>query len=265
MSFQPLVPFGGYAGWTLLDRTLERQLEAFSNNPVNDRDMQYFRENIGTIVSAEELVSDYQLLRVALGAFGLQDDLPNRAFIRKALEEGTTNRDAFVNKLADKRYLNFSEAFGFGEAALPKTLEPGFADRILSRFERVEFERAVGEQNEELRISLNLERELPEIVADAPDVDTAWLSILGNPPLRAAFETALGLPESIGLVDIDQQLEVFKDKSRSILGTENLAEIATEEGIEEIIQNYLGRAQLASVSNVASPASIAVTLLAPLA
>ena len=105
MSFQPLVPFGGYAGWTLLDRTLDRQLEAFSNNPVNDRDMQYFRENIGTIVSAEELVSDYQLLRVALGAFGLQDDLPNRAFIRKALEEGTTNRDAFVNKLADKRYL----------------------------------------------------------------------------------------------------------------------------------------------------------------
>ena len=266
MTFQPAIPIGGYAGWTLLDRTMDRQLEAFSKNPVNERDMQYFRENIGLIVSAEELVADYRLLRVSLGAFGLQDDLPNRAFIRKALEEGTTNSDAFVNRLADKRYRTFSEAFGFGEVAVPKTLVPGFADDILSRFERVEFERAVGEQDEELRLALNLERELPEIAAEAPDMDTGWLSIMGNPPLRTAMETALGLPSSIALIDIDQQLEAFKDKARTILGTDDLTQIATEEGIEDVVKNYLGRAQLANFSNAtAAPGSIAVTLLAPLA
>jgi len=266
MTFQPVVPLGGYAGWTLLDRTLDRQLETFSKSPINARDMEYFRENIGLVVSAEQLVSDYQLLRVALGAFGLQDDLPNRAFIRKALEEGTTSSDAFVNRLADKRYRSFSEAFGFGEAAVPKTLQSGFADTILARFERVEFERAVGEQNEELRIALNLERELPEIAAGAPDKDTAWLSVMGNPPLRAAFETALGLPDSFGLIDIDQQIEGFQEKARAIFGTDDMTQIATEEGIENVVQNYLGRAQLASVtSGVASSGSIAVTLLAPLA
>lgn len=267
MSFQPIVPLTGYAGWTLLDRTLDRQLEVFSKNPVNDRDMQHFRENIGVVVSAEELVSDYQMLRVALGAFGLQDDLPNRAFIRKVLEEGTTNNEAFVNRLADKRYREFSEAFGFGELALPKTLGAGFADDILKRFERVEFEVAVGEQNEEMRLALNLQRELPSIAADIQsedDFDTAWLTVMGNPPLRAAMETALGLPTSIGAVDIDQQLEAFREKAVSIFGSDDLREIATETGVEEIIQNYLGRAQLASITNVASPGSIAVTLLAPL-
>lgn len=264
MTFQPAVPLGGYAGWKLLDRTIDRQMEAFAKNPVNERDMQYFRENIGVIVSAEELVSDYRLLRVALGAFGLQDDLPNRAFIRKALEEGTTNNDAFVNRLADKRYKTFSEAFGFGEVAIPKTLNPGFADDILARFQRVEFEVAVGEQNEELRFALNLERELPQIAADLPDNDTAWLSVMGNPPLRAAMQTALGLPDSYAAIDIDQQLEGFKEKARSIFGTDALTEIATEDGIEQVVQNYLGRAQLNSVTNIASSGSIAVTLLAPL-
>lgn len=244
---------------------MDKQMEAFAKNPVNDRDMKYFRDNIGLIVSAEELVADYRLLRVALGAFGLQDDLPNRAFIRKALEEGTTNREAFVNRLADKRYRNFSEAFGFGEVAVPKTLQPGFANDILSRFQRVEFERAVGEQSEELRFALNLERELPEIVASTPDNDTAWLSVMGNPPLRAAMETGLGLPSSFGAIDIDQQLDGFKAKARGIFGTDKLSEIATEAGIETVVQNYLGRAQINAFSSIASPGSIAVTLLAPLA
>ena len=269
MTFQPVVPLAGYAGWTLLDRTLDRQLETFAKNPVNDRDIAHFRENIGLIVSAEELVSDYQLLRVALGAFGLQEDLPNRAFIRKVLEEGTTRDDAFVNRLADKRYREFSEAFGFGEVAVPKTLQRGFADDILTRFQRVEFEVAVGEQNQEMRLALTLERQLPEIAADiegAEDLDTAWLTIMGNPPLRAAMETALGLPTSIGAVDIDQQLAAFREKSQTVFGTDDLRDIvATEEGIEGVIRNYLGRAQLAGISNVASPGSIAVTLLAPLA
>lgn len=265
MTFQPAVPLGGYAGWKLLDRTIDAQMDAFAKNPVNDRDMQYFRENIGVIVSAEELVSDFRLLRVALGAFGLQEDLPNRAFVRKALEEGTTNREAFVNRLADKRYRVFSEAFGFGEVAVPKTLQPGFAEDILSRFQRVEFERAVGDQNEELRLSLNLERELPEIAADTPDNDTAWLTVMGNPPLRSAMQTALGLPDTFGLIDLDQQLDVFKEKARTVLGTDQMTEIATEDGIENVIQNYLGRAQLNTVTNFATSASIAVTLLAPLA
>ncbi|MEM9317768.1 MAG: DUF1217 domain-containing protein [Pseudomonadota bacterium] len=265
MSFQPVVPLSGMAGWAFLSKTLDAQTEAYSRAPINARDMEYFRENIGQVFTAEELVSDYRLLRVALGAYGLQEDLPNRAFVRTILADGTTDPEALSNRLADKRYSAFSEAFGFGEVALPKTLETGFADTILARFERQEFERAVGEQNNDMRLALNLQRELPEILSEGLENDNAWLTVMGNPPLRSAFETALGLPESFGLIDIDQQLETLKDRARSILGTDNLSEIATDDGIENVIQNYLGRAQIASVTNIASPAAIAVTLLAPIA
>lgn len=74
MSFQPLLPLTGYAGWQFLQSTLETQQARFAENPENARDREYFKENIGKITSAEDLVSDYRLLRVALGAYGLSDD-----------------------------------------------------------------------------------------------------------------------------------------------------------------------------------------------
>jgi hypothetical protein len=61
-------------------------------------------------------VGDRRLLEVALGAFGLDDDIRNRFFIRKVLEEGTTSPSRrFANRLSDKRYLALAETFGFGD------------------------------------------------------------------------------------------------------------------------------------------------------
>ena len=68
MSFQPVIPAGGYAGWTFLNRTREVQQSAFEASPQISRDVAAFEERIGSITSAEELVGDRQLLRVALGA-----------------------------------------------------------------------------------------------------------------------------------------------------------------------------------------------------
>ena len=121
MTYAPVVPFGGLAGWAFLTRTREAQKTAFASSPAVQRDEAYFRDRIGGISSAEELVSDRRLLSVALGAFGLEDDINNRYFIRKVLEDGTLDPKALGNKLADKRYLELSKAFGFGDYATPRT------------------------------------------------------------------------------------------------------------------------------------------------
>ncbi|MEM9755202.1 MAG: DUF1217 domain-containing protein [Pseudomonadota bacterium] len=265
MSFQPVVPLGGYAGWTFLTRTLEAQSAAFSAAPLNERDTAYFRQNISTISSAADLVEDFQLLRVALGAFGLQEDQPNRAFIRTILDEGTSDNAALANRLADKRYRAFSEAFGFGESTPPKTQQAGFADRILARFERQEFERAVGEQDDSMRLALNLQRELPELAARGLTADTNWLSILGSPPLREVFETALGLPEGFGLIDLDQQVEQIRSRARVVLGTDDVATLARADQTDGVLRNFFGRAQIEGLTGAATPAAIALTLLQEIA
>ena len=156
--YLPVVPLEGLAGWRFLQRTYDRQLEAFGASAPVERDATYFREKIAGVTSAAELVADRRLLSVALGAFGLQEDIANKYFIQKVLEEGTTNPDAFANRLSDKRYRELSAAFGFGPGEFRFNTLATFPNRIVEDFERNAFEVRVGEQSETMRIALDFAR-----------------------------------------------------------------------------------------------------------
>ena len=103
MSFQPVIPLTGYLGWRFLERTSDAQQDIFAKSQPVQRATDHFREKIGKVNSAADLVNDRQLLSVALGAFGLDADINNRAFIQKVLEDGTLSQDALANRLADNR------------------------------------------------------------------------------------------------------------------------------------------------------------------
>lgn len=259
MTFQPVIPITGYAGWRFLQRTLDTQKEAFVQTAVFQRQSDYFRENIGKITSAEELVADRRLLEVALGAFGLDDDIRNKAFIQKILEDGTLSQDALANRLSDKRYAALSREFGFGDLGSRTNLF-NFAERIVSRFEDRQFERAVGEVNNDMRVALNLGTGLKDIFDQNLPEDAQWFALMGNPPVRSIFETALGFPSSFGAIDIDQQLTAFKDRSRSVFGTEKVSDFADPQLQEKLIRIYLVRSETAAFAS-ASGGSVALTLL----
>ena len=261
MSFTPVIPMAGYAGWRFLARTMDDQSASLNATPAISRDMAYFRDHIGQVQSAGDLVQDYRLLRVALTAFGLQDDLPNKAFIRRILEDGVTDENALSNRLADKRYRDFSQAFGFGTGLPPLSRLPGFADRILAKFEARNFELAVGEVSDDMRLVLNAVRELPQIAAEDGRDSTRWLRIMGNPPLRSLFETAFGLPTAIGSLDLDRQLETFQERAEAILGDGAVGQFADPERVENLVRNFLARAQLTQGPAISSPAAIALSLL----
>jgi hypothetical protein len=258
---QPLLPLGGYAGWRFLSQSLPAQVERFAAGPVEARETAYFRDTIASISTPEALVSDYRLLRVALGAYGLQQDLPNRAFIRTLLEQGTTDSGALANRFADKRYRNFAEAFGFGGPLPPKTSLPGFADRMLARFTRQSFEEAVGAQDETMRLALTAQRELGELTARRTTDTTAWLSVLGTPPLRKVFETALGLPASIGTLDIDRQVSAFRQAAERTLGQSEIAQFADPERVEDLIRVFTLKSEAASGPSPLTPGYAALVLL----
>ena len=261
MSFSPVIPFGGYAGWKFLTRTREAQQQAFTQSESVNRTEQYFRERIGQIDSAKDLVADFRLLSVSLRAFGLSDDISNKYFVQKVLEEGTLDPEAFANRLADKRYAAFSREFGFGDYAVPRTKLSDFADRILDRYEDQAFEEAVGTQNDQLRLAMNAERELGTIAGKSISGDAKWLTILGSAPLREVFQTAFGLPEAFAGIDLDKQIEVLKDRSERFLGFSDIAGFGEGEASEHLIRLYLLRSDSAGFGAAYSSAASALTLL----
>ncbi|WP_271949615.1 DUF1217 domain-containing protein [Ruegeria faecimaris] len=261
MTFQPVIPSGGIVGWRFLQRTYEGQLNSFSSSSVNEREATYFRENIGKVQTAEDLVSDRRLLQVALGAFGLESDIDNRYFIQKILSDGTSADDALSNRLSDKRYREFSEAFGLGPGEIRRTILSTFMEDIARDNVTSRFEVAVGEQDESMRISLYAQHALAELASQDSSGDTKWFDLMGLPPLRKMMETALGLPSSFGQLDIDKQLEVFKDRLSNLTGSDDLAQFADEEAIGDLTDRYLARSQITQLQSTISPAQTALLLL----
>ncbi len=259
--FQPVLVSSGLVGWQFLQRTYDQQLATFSESNVQKRDTDHFRENIQSVTSAEDLVADRQMLTVALGAFGLQDDIDNRFFIQKMLEDGTTADDALANRFTDERYNDFSAAFGLGPGEIRGSLRPGFADEIIAKYQANSFEVAAGAQDDTMRVALYAERTLSDVVGGTGSEAQKWFSIMGQPPLRTLFETAFGLPSSFGQADIDLQLTVFQERAQRTFGVSDPAEFADPEVLDRLITTYFARTQLQNGGAGASGAAIALTLL----
>lgn len=261
MSFAPILPATGPLGYQLLTRTEDKQRAIFDRQPEIARDIAYFTEKIGEVKSAEDLVSDRRLLKVALGAFGLDDEIDKRAFMRKILEEGTEDREAFANRFVDPRYGDIARAFGFGDAGGARTEDPGFAAEITAAFKDRQFEIAVGDQNEGLRLALNFRREIKEY-ANANDPEgTAWFSVMGQPQMRAVFEGAFGLPDSFGQLDIDRQQQEFKDLNNRFFGSKSLAVFQDDARVDEVIKRFLIRRSIEEGPSASTPGAAALALL----
>jgi hypothetical protein len=259
MTYQPVLPLSGYTGWRFLQRTLDTQTKAFTQSAEIKRATDYFRDNIGKITTVDDLMKDRRLLDVSLKAFGLDDDINNKAFIRKVLAEGTIKDTAFANRLSDKRYAEFARVFGFGDLGARTGLAT-FPDTIITRFNSRQFEKAVGEQSNEMRLALNVASGIKDVLANSSTSTGQWFGVMGNSPLRRVFETALGFSPSFGQIDLDQQLSAFKTRARAIFGTDDLASFADPAAQEKLIRLYLVRAE-AAASSGSTPASRALSLL----
>lgn len=266
MTFAPALPLTGYAGWVFLKRSMPAQSAALNNSAEIKRDDEYFRAKIGSVKTADDLLKDRRLLKVALGAFGLSGDIDNKAFLRKVLTDGTLKANALSNRLADKQYQKLSAAFGFGDFTTPSTQLSDFPDKILSAYKDRQFETAVGEQDDDLRLALNATRELPSLASKTTSsVDAKWFTIMGNTPLRKVFETALGLPSNMAALDIDQQLGIFKEKAEAQFGSADPAQFSNSATTESLIRRFLVRSQAASISQQSSSAATALGLIQQIA
>lgn len=244
-----------------MQATYDKQFDVFSQGPVLQRESDYFIENIGSVKTAGDLISDPRLLNVALGAFGLEEDSYKKAFLERILQEGTEADDALANRLGDERYVQFSEAFGFGPGQSLKTGNAKAMYDLVYTNQVQSFEAAVGEQDHAMRVAMFSERELPNLAGDGTSVNTKWFNVMGQPALRELFETAMGLPPSLAQIDLDQQLETFKDKSKAMFGTDDIAVFSDPEKMKKLISTYLVRSEIADFQASVSSGSTALLLL----
>jgi Protein of unknown function (DUF1217) len=190
--------------YRLVSRDLPRSISAVEREPQVKRETAYYLSKIGTVKTIEEFVGDRRLFQYAMKAHGLEDMAYAKAMMVKVLKEGRDETDAFANRLADRRYVDFAETFDFarhGELATTFTkAQQGVADKYL----RQTLEQNAGANNEGVRLALYFQRKASSV--------TSVTELLGDRALAAVTRTALGMPQSTALLDIDKQIEMFEAK-----------------------------------------------------
>lgn len=235
MSFSPIIPTKGLNGWQFLQRTLEKQTASHSSTTAAQRDEAYFLQNIGKIGSAEELVNDRRMLRVALSAFGLAEDLPNRAFIQRVLEsptsaQGPDEKRSFVQRLSDRRYHDLATAFGFGDRA-PETAQSA-SDQILKNNSREELS---------TRFTASMQQDLSALAGSDIGEEATWTLIINTPSLRTLFETVYDLPENFDRLALDAQISALRDQTEMIFGSGAVGQFAEQDKLDELSGRYIDR------------------------
>lgn len=260
MSFQPVLPLGGYAGWQFLQKTLASQQQSYDSAAQMTRDTDYFAANIGKVTTVDQLMADPKLLRVALGAFGLSDQSSYTALIRKVLTQGSTSSTALANTLSDKRWLAFAQSFNFGDGGTPNTTTSGFAARIVSAYQSQSFTAAVSTANADLGLALGMQTALPGLASASSSEAAKWYTILGTTSMRTMLQTALGLPASIASIDIDKQVTLFQNRMQQVFGDSSVAQFSDPASMDKLTKLFLVRSA-ASGAGSGSAASAALTLL----
>lgn len=260
MPFTPVIPSSGLVGWNFLKSSQSQQIEIFERSPNIQRDVNYFLSNIGDVETLDDFMSDRRLQKVALGAFGLGDEISKGAFVRKVLEEGTTERTAFAVRLNNPDYLKLAKTFIVkSDGAL--SISRDAAEKMAQDYKIKAFEIEVGEINNSMRLSLNFKREIAEISAQNLSEDAGWFTAMASVPIRKVLEGAFSLPEGFSQLDLDRQKELLADNANRQFGKTSVKVFQDPDAVETAIRKYLLREQLNEGPSASTQGFAALSLL----
>lgn len=259
MVFQPVIPLSGFGGWNFLQNTYDAQLETYSNSPQIKNDIDYFTEKFAEPMAVEDFLSDQRLRRISMTAYGLAGEEWKTGYVRTVLEEVQDPESTFLGRLNNPQYSQFAEAMRPVDGKILLTL-PNLQE-MTARFAAESFELAVGEQDNAMRLSLNYQSEISELVSEGSSDQTILYRLLGSVPARTVLESALGLPTDIRGLDLDRQAEILDERLQSHLGISSLQDLKDPELVDRMVSRYMALDGLNNSAAATGPGATALVLL----
>lgn len=234
--FQPAIPLSGYGGWKFLQSTYTRQLENFADSPQIRNDRDYMVNKLSEPISTEAFLDDRRLLRVTMTAFGLAGEEWKRGFVEKALDEAADPDSNFFQRLNNPKYTRYAQTFTPDEGQI--RIAPDDLAGLADQFERAAFQLAVGDVDNSMRLSLNYQSEIVDMVGIGSSDEAILFRILGSVPVRTVLEGALNLPQDMRSLDLDRQADILREQLSSKLGVRDLTDLTRLDKIDEVIKRY---------------------------
>jgi hypothetical protein len=230
------------ATYKMYSADMTRSLANVSKEPLVARDTEYYLANITKVKSIDDFLNNDRLYRYAMKAFGLEDMIYAKAFMRKVLTEGIDTDKSFANTLTDPRYKEFASTFNFARYGDVTTVFDRTQQGTADMYVRQTLEEKAGDQNQGVRLALYFQRKASSI--------TEPLQLLADPALAQVTRTLIGLPEQAAGMDIDKQAALIKDRL-------NLEDFQDPAKLEELITRFtamyeMNNPQTATISPMAA-------------
>ena len=184
---------------------------------------QYYQQHIGDVKSIDDFIKDTRLFDYAMKAFGLEDMSYAKALMRKVMSEGTSDPNAFANKLSDDRFVEFAKTFDFPTQGDQTTQSTAVQQDVVSRYTRQTMEDNAGQDNVAVKLALYFQRE-------APNVKSAY-GILADTALWTVVKTIFGFPDAMSNAGIDVQAKAITQKL-------NIADLSDPTKLNRLISRF---------------------------
>jgi hypothetical protein len=168
-----------------IEKNLARYQKMIASEPAVKTATAYYAANIGKVKSIGDLVGNYRLLSYALTAYGLGDQVNNKALVTKVLEGGYTSSRALANTLSNPNWAKFAKAFDFVGSGASSISTSSAVSTTETNYDEAKLESQEGQQDVGVQLALYFQRV-------APTIKSAY-SVLGDENLLEAFQTIFGI------------------------------------------------------------------------
>lgn len=199
---------GTYTSYKNIVSDMSRTLKTVMTQPQVKRETDYYTATIRSIGSVDKFLENDKIYSYAMQAWGLEDMAFAKGMMRKVL----TDPD-FAGKMVDKRYQNFAKAFDFGRYGDKATERDSATRQTVNKYMQQTLEVRTGDQNPGARLALYFNRTISEMTQGGTLSQDSWAyQIMGDKALREVVFTALSLPETLGVSDIEAQKRLLESR-----------------------------------------------------
>jgi len=209
--------------YQIITRNLARTKSLIENDAVVKRETDYFNANIKKIKSIDDFMKNDRIYRYAMKAYGLEDMIYGKAFIKKLLTEGIENPKSMANKMTNPLYKEFAAAFDFAGKGDKATEEASATTEAVQRYVQLTLEKKEGESNEGVQLALYFKRK-------ASSVKTT-MGLLADKALLKFVQTTFNIPEGASKADLDMQV-------RNLEKHINVKDLQDPKKVDKLIQRF---------------------------
>ncbi len=214
-----------------------------NNEPAVKTAAAYYAKNIGAVKSASQLIGDYRLLSYALKAYGLGDQVNNKALIQKVLAGGVANSHALANTLPNPAWRKFAAAFNFAAKGATAPTSSKSVATTKSDYVEQQLESDQGQSDPGIQLALYFARVAPTI--------TNSFQILGDENLLEVVQTIFNLPATASASQIDKE-------AKAVSKLAPIADLSNPKKLSQLVERFTANYDLTYGPTSGATASLTV-------